>query len=944
MPKASPIRSTFNAGELSPLLDGRVDIAKYSNGCRVLENFIPTVQGPAVRRGGTRFVAEVKTSANRTWLARFEFSTAQAYILEFGNQYLRFYTNHGQLQTGTVTAYNGATAYAVGDLASSGGVNYYCIAATTGNAPPNATYWYPLTGTVYEIPTPWTTADLTDANDGTFRLSLAQTGDVLYIAHPSYPLQKLSRFSATKWTLGAVELLNGPFKTQNADRAKTVYASATTGSVTLTASSAIFTAAMVGSYVYLEPADLSTIKPWTAGEEFVLNPVNTKRRSDGKTYNCTTSGTPTAGKAWRTGPDKPIHTYGSAADGGGGGKVGTNIELEGLTWQFVDSGYGYAKITGFTSGTVVTATVMGDNPLPAGVVGSGNATFRWALGSFSGAEGYPNRVTFFRERLTLAKDQTLYFSVAADFENFAAKDDSGQIVADRAIQATISSDQVNQVQWLAPAQQLLIGTAGTEFSCSENSTSEPFAPGNIKIEQETNEGSRAVTPLRVGNSVLAVQKSGRKLKELTFAIQSNGFQSQDLTVLAEHVTVGGIQQATWHKEPYLAVWAVRGDGQLLGFTYNKEQDTVGWHRHILGGSREDIIDTFARASTATYFDASGVLRTAAVDEPRYGYNPVTLDSLGLLVEPSSANSIYPSNFSSIGTVAGNNAWYETFATLDTTVNAAVAPDGTTTAALLAINAATSFNAMFYRTASTTAGTYAYSVFCKANSTDTLCRILLSGDAGVANTVRADFTLSGAGTASAASVSGTGVSAASPTIQAVGNGWYRCAIYATLTAPSNITALVYPGNVGAQTTASQTLVWGAQLEVGAFPTSYIPTTNAAVTRAADVVTYTSGDAEVESVCTISAPDRDRDELWVIVKRTINGTTKRYVEYLEREYRDGDTQASCYYVDSGATYSGAPATTISGLTWLEGQTVQVLTDGAAHPDRVVTSGAGLIAQVR
>ena len=688
MPKASPIRSSFSAGELSPLLDGRVDVAKYSNGCRVLENFIPTVQGPAVRRGGTRYVAEVKASSARTWLARFEFSTSQAYVLEFGNQYVRFYTNHGQLSTGTVTAYSGATAYTVGDLASSGGTSYYCIAATTGNAPPNATYWYPLTGSIYELPTPYTTSDLTDSSDGTFRLSLAQTGDVVYIAHPSYPLQKLSRFNVSppKWTLTAVDLLNGPFKTQNADRTVTVYASGTTGSVTLTASSSIFSAALVGSYVYLEPADLSSIRPWTAGEEFTTNPLNTKRRSDGKTYNCTTNNTPTAGKAYRTGPDKPIHTYGSAADGGGGGKTGTNIELEGLTWQFVDAGYGYVKITGYTSGTSVTATVVGTNPLPAGVVGSGNATFRWALGSFSGVEGYPSRVTFFRERLTLAKDQTLYFSVAADFENFAAKDDSGQIVDDRAIQATISSDQVNQVQWLAPAQQLLVGTSGAEFSCSENSSSQPFAPGNVKIEQETNEGSRAVTPLRVGNAILMVQRSGRKLKELQFAIQQNGYQSQDVTVLAEHVAAGGIQQATWHKEPYLAVWAVRGDGQLLGFTYNKEQDTIGWHRHVIGGA-----------------------------------------------------------------------------------------------------------------------------------------------------------------------------------------------------------------------------------------------------------FSGGRAVVESVCVIAAPDRARDELWLIVKRTINGQTKRYVEYMEREYQAGDAQSSCYYVDSGYTYSGTAVTSVSNLTWLEGQTVQVLADGAAHPDRVVTGGA-------
>lgn len=687
MPKASPIRSSFNAGELSPLLEGRVDVSKYANGCHVLENFIPSVQGPAVRRAGTRYVSGVKNSANRTWLARFEFSNTQAYVLEFGDLYVRFYTNHGQLTCGSPAAYNGATAYAIGDLVSSGGINYYCIAATTGNAPPNATYWYALSGSVYEIPTPWTAADLTDSTDGTFTLSMAQSGDVVYIAHPSYPLQKLSRYSATKWTLAAVALTNGPFKTQNTDRTVTMYASATSGSgVTLTASSAVFSASMVGAYVYLEPADLSAIKPWTAGQETSSNPLNTYRRSDGKTYQCTTNGTPTAGKVWRTGPDKPIHTYGTVADGDGSSINGTNVERQGFDWLFVDAGYGYVKITGYTSATQVTVTVMGNWPLPQGVVGSTKATFRWALGSFSAAEGYPNRVTFFRERLTLSKGQTIYFSVTSDFENFASKDDSGQIVADRAIQATISSDQVNTVQWLSSNQALIIGTSGGEFACMENSTSEAFAPGNVKIEQQTSEGSRTVTPVRVGYSVLMVQRSGRKLKELSYQFQQSGYVAQDLTVLSEHVTQNGITQITWHREPYVAMWGVRGDGQLLGFTFNKEQDVVGWHRHILGGS-----------------------------------------------------------------------------------------------------------------------------------------------------------------------------------------------------------------------------------------------------------YAGGQAVVESVCVIPAPSKSRDELWLIVKRTVNGSTVRYVEYLEAEYKTGDAQADAYYVDCGSTYSGAAATTISGLTWLEGQTVQVLADGSAHPDRTVTGGA-------
>lgn len=632
MPKASPIRSTFNAGELSPLMDGRVDVAKYQNGCRVLENFIPSVQGPAVRRPGTRYVAEVKNSANRTWLVKFEFNVTQSFILEFGHQYIRFYTNEGQVQS---------------------------------------------SGSPYEVATPYTAANLT-GSDGTLVLDFVQSGDVIYIVHPSYPVKKLSRFGNTNWTLTDVDFTNGPFNDQNTTKTTTVYASAATGTVTLTASSSIFNAGHVGALFYLEPKDLALIKPWTAGQEYTTNPVNTLRRSEGKTYKCTTSGTPSSGKVWRTGGNKPIHTYGVVADGDGSAKSGTVVEREGLDWEFVDNGWGYVKITAVASGTSATATVV--DTLPDGVVSSGQATFRWAFGAFNGVEGYPSKVTFFRERLTFAKGQKLYFSVAGDFENFAAIDDAGDVVADRAIQVTISSDDVNPVEWMVPTQALIIGTAGQEFACSENATNEAFAPANVKIAQQSSDGSRAVKPVRVGYSTLFVQRSGRKLKECAYNFQQDGYITNDMTVLAEHITLGGVQQMVWHKEPYVALWAVRGDGKLLGFTFNKEQEVIGWHRHQLGGN------------------------------------------------------------------------------------------------------------------------------------------------GI----------------------------------------------------------------------------------------------------------------VESVAVISAPDKTRDTLWMIVRRTIGGTTKRYVEFMDKEYVAGDAQEDAYYVDCGATYDSTPTTSITGLTWLAGQTVQVLADGAAHPDVTVSAG--------
>ncbi|NCX88504.1 MAG: hypothetical protein EBX02_05260, partial [Betaproteobacteria bacterium] len=260
----------------SPLIDGRVDIAKYANGLRVCENFIPSVQGPAVRRAGTKYVAEVKSSANRTWLAKFEFSATQSFVLEFGDQYIRFYYNRGQLLS---------------------------------------------SGSPYEIVSPYLAADLT-TSDGTFALDMVQSGDVIYIAHPSYPLQKLSRLGNTNWTIAAAALTDGPFKALNIDRTITVSSSGTTGTVTLTSSSGIFQSSHVGALFFLQPQDFQTIKPWQAGEEFTTNPVGIYRRSNGKTYVCATSGTPTAGKVWRTGGDAPNHSYGTQADGGFGGKTG----------------------------------------------------------------------------------------------------------------------------------------------------------------------------------------------------------------------------------------------------------------------------------------------------------------------------------------------------------------------------------------------------------------------------------------------------------------------------------------------------------------------------------------------------------------------------------------------------------------------------------------------
>lgn len=513
MARAAPILSSFNAGELSPRLAGRVDVGKVGNGCKILENFIPLVQGPAVRRAGTRFVAEIKTSSQQSWLMKFEYNVSQSYAIEFGHYYLRFYTNRGQLLS---------------------------------------------LGSPYEIASPYSSSDLTAA-DGTFNLRFVESNDVIYLCHPSYAPRKLSRLAPANWTLTTVQPSNGPFKTINTT-STTVYASAATGTgITLTASASIFSSALVGSLFYLEQKSVIDVKAWEAGKSITIGDL---RRSDGKNYQALNTAT--------TGGGKPLHTEGAVYDGDAG-----------VQWQYQDPGYGVVRITGYTSDTVVTADVL--SRLPDNAVTAGNASTRWAYGAWSDVEGWPSQVTFFKERLVFARGQSVWLSVAGDYENFSSKDDGGVVTADMAMAITLQSDQNNSVLWMIPYDSLIVGTAGGEFAIQPLTTNQVFGPDNVTAPQVSSFGSKPIPPVRVAAAVLFVQRSGEKLRDITYDFLSNKFESRDKTVLAEHITQGGIGQIAYQQEPYSILWATRTDGTLIGFTLNKEQEVEGWHRHVLGG-------------------------------------------------------------------------------------------------------------------------------------------------------------------------------------------------------------------------------------------------------------------------------------------------------------------------------------------------------------------------
>lgn len=214
-------------------------------------------------------------------------------------------------------------------------------------------------------------------------------------------------------------------------------------------------------------------------------------------------------------------------------------------------------------------------------------TWKWAIGAFSAARGYPSAVSFYQDRLcfaaTASDPDTVWMSVASDYESFNPRD-ANQITASNAITATLSTGEVNKIEALQGTPDgLIVFTADSEGAIQQATTNEPLGPSNVRAVPLSSYGSADVRPVRVGNAVMFVQRGGRKLRE--FTRDDTGYASNDVTIRAEHLLAQyGIVSMDWCQEPDAILWAARADGTLLSFTYQKEQSVFAWCRHKLGGS------------------------------------------------------------------------------------------------------------------------------------------------------------------------------------------------------------------------------------------------------------------------------------------------------------------------------------------------------------------------
>ena len=249
---------------------------------------------------------------------------------------------------------------------------------------------------------------------------------------------------------------------------------------------------------------------------------------------------------------------------------------------------------------------------------------------------------------------------------------------------------------------------------------------------------------------------------------------------------------------------------------------------------------FTRATSATYVNSTGLIATAASGELRYTYDPVTLSALGVLIEEARTNLAPNSTtFSGAGV-----AVYGTQSS----------PDGKSDAKKITEDSATTTHSGFMSNATATLSsgtTYTLSLFVKAG---TASRVQITGVGAVFGTSQyANFGLTAAGSVLASS----GVTA---TIQQLNGGWYRCAIAvaASASAAGNVSAVMINSDTATRAPSyagdgtSSVYIWGAQIEVGAFPTSYIPTTGAAATRNADVLSLTGAAGRTNLIVGSAAP--------------------------------------------------------------------------------------------
>jgi hypothetical protein len=242
------------------------------------------------------------------------------------------------------------------------------------------------------------------------------------------------------------------------------------------------------------------------------------------------------------------------------------------------------KITGGIATIVGSGQINVDKWLGEGPRLQRNTKF-WAFSSFSSTRGYPRAVAMHEQRLcfggTSSQPNTIWCSQIDNFENFK----TGTTASD-AVQFTLAASEGNRINWMYSQSQLLIGTSGDEWTIGSADSSASLSATNVQARRQSSYGSKYMRAALVNDVLLFVQRNGRKVRELVYELNKDGWVAPDLTLLAEHITSGEIVEVAYQQQPDAVLWCARGDGTLIAMTYERDQKVVGWHRHVIADNAD----------------------------------------------------------------------------------------------------------------------------------------------------------------------------------------------------------------------------------------------------------------------------------------------------------------------------------------------------------------------
>ncbi len=550
----SPPRHAFTAGYWSMRLWGRLDLARYPSAARRCENLIPLVQGPLTKRPGFRYVAPIRQNQAAVRLVPFVFSEEQAYVIEATPGAFRFYREGAPLleaglpiaeitQTRPPVLTLPGHGYSSGDeviLQGAAGmveINGRRSSVTRLDADTVSLDQvdaegfgaYAGDGTaarVYSVAQDYTAAELA-------RLKWVQSLDLLLLFCPGRRPRTLGRFGETDWRFETPAFDDGPYLAEN---------------VTATAIGSVLPLPHeVGGLVTLTFTDAAGIN---GGAGFAAGDLGRLVRW---LYNTTA---PTFYR-WAVGRIEQVLSA-------------TQVQVRSLVRQ--------------SSGQLSR---------------SGKA---WRLGAWSDARGWPTCGAFYKGRLwvggSASHPESVWASTVDDYFSFAPTplerpDSEGALPLPTAADAlflTAAGEEAALIRWIQPLQALALGTSGGEKTIRGSNLAEAVTAENAAILPASSVGVAESAPARVDGELLYISRDRARLHELAYSLESDGYRSPEMTILAGHLGVESrFAELAFQRRPWRVLWLRRDDGLLVGMTYDREQEVTAWHRHSLGGEQARVL-------------------------------------------------------------------------------------------------------------------------------------------------------------------------------------------------------------------------------------------------------------------------------------------------------------------------------------------------------------------